>query len=98
VTLLSKFKESKGVPASAVQNAIEAGEPIEGLVDSGVKKVIEKLGLYQDVSEDLADLQKSLFEEGWRAFIKDLISACPNTINPKVCAELASQWKALFRL
>ena len=95
VTLLSEFKESKGVPASAVQNAIEAGEPIEGLVDSGVKKVIEKLGLYQDVSEDLADLQKSLFEEGWRAFIKDLISACPNTINPKVCAELASQWKAI---
>jgi nicotinic acid mononucleotide adenylyltransferase/uridine phosphorylase len=95
VTLLSEFKEFEGVSSSAVQKAIKAGEPIEGLVDSGVKKIIEKLGLYQDVSEDLADLQKSLFEEGWRAFLKDLISACPNTISPKVCAGLASQWKAI---
>ena len=64
-------------------------------MDAGVKKIIEELGLYQDVSQDLADLQKSLFEEGWRAFLKDLISACPNTLNPKVCAELASEWKAI---
>ena len=95
VTLVSEFKEFDGVTSSAVQKAIKAGESIEGLVDSGVKKVIEKLGLYQDVSEDLAGLQKSLFEEGWRAFLKDLISACPNTLNPKVCAELASEWKAI---
>ena len=54
-------------------------------------EVVEKLGLYQDVNEDLADLQRSLFEEGWRDFLKDLKSACPTTINQKYCAELASR-------
>ena len=34
----------------------------------GVMEVIEKLGLYQEVSEELAKLQRSLFEESWRGF------------------------------
>jgi uridine phosphorylase len=58
----------------------------------GVMEVVEKLGLYQEVNEDLADLQKSLFEEGWTDFLKDLKSACPTTLNQKYCAELASDW------
>ena len=46
----------------------------------GVMEVVEKLGLYQEVNEDLAELQKSLFEEGWRDFLKDLKSACPTEL------------------
>jgi hypothetical protein len=60
---------------------------------SGATEVIEKLGLYQDISEDLADLQKSLFEEGWRDFLKDLKLACPMNVNQKSCSELASHWE-----
>src|SRR5262245_50400213 len=58
----------------------------------GVMEIVEKLGLYQDVNEDLAELQQSLFEEGWRDFLKDVKSACPTTLNDKDCAELASDW------
>ena len=58
----------------------------------GVMEIVEKLGLYQDVNEDLAQLQQSLFEEGWRDFLKDLKSACPTTLNDKDCAELALHW------
>lgn len=62
---------------------------------SGVMEVVEKLGLYQEVDEDLAELQKSLFKEGWRGFLKDLKSACPTTIDQKYCAELASDWETV---
>src|SRR5262245_42114295 len=58
----------------------------------GVTEIVEKLGLYQEVNEDLAELQRSLFEEGWRDFVKDLKSACPTTLNDEDCAELASHW------
>src|SRR5215475_9767003 len=58
----------------------------------GVAEIVEKLGLYQEVNEDLAELQRSLFEEGWRDFLKDLKSACPATLNQKNCTELASHW------
>jgi uridine phosphorylase len=61
----------------------------------GVMEIVEKLGLYQDVNEDLAELQQSLFEEGWRDFLKDLKSACPTTLNDKDCAELASHWDTI---
>src|SRR4030095_5078982 len=61
-----------------------------GLIES-----VEKLGLYQEVNEDLAELQQSLFEEGWRDFLKDLKSACPTTLNDKDCAELASHWDTI---
>src|SRR5262245_5852823 len=61
----------------------------------GVMEIVEKLGLYQDVNEDLARLQQSLFEEGWRDFLKDLKSACPTTLNDEDCAELASHWDTI---
>ena len=58
-------------------------------------EVVEKLGLYSDVSPDLATLQRSLFEEGWNEFLEDLKSACPININEKACAELAPRWDAV---
>ena len=61
----------------------------------GFDEVVEKLGLYRDVSPDLATLQRSLFEEGWNEFLKDLKSACPININEKTCAELAPRWDAV---
>jgi uridine phosphorylase len=77
---------------------LEDGAPFKGPVmdhldGSAATEVIEKLGLYRDISEDLADLQKSLFEEGWRDFLKDLKLACPINVNPKSCSELASHWE-----
>ena len=66
-----------------------------GLIDPAVKEVIEKLGLYQPVSEDLAALQKSLFEESWKGFLKDLKSACPSISNQKECADLGSAWDSI---
>jgi hypothetical protein len=57
--------------------------------------VIEKQGLYQDISPDLGDLQRSLFEESWRSFVKDLSSACPISLNKPKCAQLSSRWEAI---
>jgi uridine phosphorylase len=61
----------------------------------GATEIIEKLGLYQDISPELADLQRSLFEESWRDFLDDLTSACPVRISQTECSELASRWKAI---
>ena len=61
----------------------------------GFGEVVEKLGLYGDVSPDLAGLQRSLFEEGWNDFLTDLKSGCPININQKPCAELAARWDAV---
>ena len=58
-----------------------------------MKAVIDKLSLYREVSEDLAELQKSLFEESWKGLLKDLKSACPSTLNQQDCAKLASTWE-----
>jgi hypothetical protein len=71
------------------------GPVMDHLGGSGATEVIEKLGLYQNISEDLADLQKSLFEEGWRDFLKDLKLACPLNVNQKDCSELASHWEGI---
>lgn len=79
-------KERGGFKASAEANHS---------VGSGVMQVMEQLGLYQDISEDLAELQKSLFGEGWKDFIEDLKLACPTTIGHNDCAELASHWEAI---
>jgi hypothetical protein len=75
--------------------AVFKGPARDQLGGSGATEVIEKLGLYQDISEDLADLQKSLFEEGWRDFLKDLKLACPMNVNEKDCSELASHWEGI---
>jgi len=93
VKLLSGIEQLKGESSAAVQKAIQAGGTMEGLFDPAVKEVIERLGLYQPVSEDLAGLQKSLFEESWKGFLKDLKSACPSISNQKECADLDSQKK-----
>jgi hypothetical protein len=71
------------------------GPVMDHLDGSGTREVIEKLGLYQDISGDLADLQKSLFEEGWRDFLKDLKLACPMNVNQKDCSELSSHWDGI---
>src|SRR5918996_575826 len=71
---------------------LKAGMEAERIADLGVMEVVEKLGLYQEVREDLAALQRSLFEEGWNDFIKDLKLACSISINEKTCAEFASRW------
>ena len=79
-------EESGGFTASA-----QAGQS----VGFGAMEVIEKLSLYQDIDDDLAELQKSLFEEGWKAFLEDLKLACPVTIKQTNCVELASHWEAI---
>ena len=73
----------------ALSKAGAEGDPL------GFNEVIEKLGLYRDVSPDLAALQRSLFEEGWTDFLKDLKSACPINVNEKTCAEIAPRWDAV---
>ena len=95
VKLLSGIGELKSESSAAVQKAIEAGGTMGGLFDPAVKEVIERLGLYQPVSEDLAALQKSLFAESWKGFLKDLKSACPSISNQKECADLASAWDSI---
>src|SRR5215467_13121818 len=95
VKLLSGIEPLKGASSTAVQKAIQAGGTMEGLFDPGVKEVIERLGLYQPVSEDLAALQKSLFGESWKGFLKDLKTACPSISNQKECADLASAWDSI---
>ena len=95
VKLLSGIEPLKGESSTAVQKAIQAGGEMKGLFDPAVKEVIERLGLYQPVSEDLAALQRSLFEESWKGFVKDLKSACPSTLNQKECADLASHWDSV---
>src|SRR5262245_48827883 len=51
VKLLSGIGELKGESSAAVQKAIQAGGTMQGLFDPTVKGVIERLGLYQPVSE-----------------------------------------------
>jgi nicotinic acid mononucleotide adenylyltransferase/uridine phosphorylase len=95
VTILSHPEVFRDLSAPAIRNLFNAGKPIAGVVAPGVREVIEKLGLYQDVSGDLEKLQASLFEEGWRNFVKDLNSACPMTINQRECAQLESRWSEI---
>jgi hypothetical protein len=95
VRLFVEIEQQPGSSASAVQKVIQSGGATTGLIDSAVKAVIEKLSLYQEVSEDLAKLQKSLFEESWTGFLRDLKSACPSTLSDKDCAGLASSWETI---
>ncbi len=64
-------------------------------VDRQVNKVISKLGLYQPVSNGLANLQRSLFEEGWKDFLDDLRLACPITLDYNKCGQLALSWESI---
>jgi hypothetical protein len=102
----ASHKESRVAPMSQDSKTVWLSFPLEEGANSknsavdrsgsfGTTAVIEKLGLYQEISPDLADLQKSLFEEGWRDFLKDLKLACPMNVNQKECAELASHWEGI---
>jgi uridine phosphorylase len=95
VMILSHPKTFKTPSAAAIRNLLSAGKPTAGAVAAGAKEVIERLGLYQDVSADLTKLQEALFEEGWSDFVKDLKSACPVTLDPKECAGLESGWNEI---
>ena len=95
VKLFVEIEQQPGSSASAVQKLIQSGGATAGLIDPAVKEVIEKLSLYQEVSEDLAKLQKSLFEESWKGFLRDLKSACPSTLSDQDCAGLASSWETI---
>ncbi len=95
VKILSGIEQLKGESPTEVQKAIQAGGSMGGLVDPQVKVVIERLGLYQPVSEDLAALQKSLFEESWQGFVRDLKSACPSILEQAECNRLASAWDSV---
>jgi hypothetical protein len=88
--LFVEIQQPQGGSSSALQKVVQSGGATAGLIDPGVRAVIDKLSLYREVSEDLADLQKSLFEESWKGFLKDLKSACPSTLNQQDCAKLAS--------
>jgi uridine phosphorylase len=95
VKLFVEIEQPQGSSASAVQKVIQSGGATAGLIDPAVKAVIEKLSLYQEVSADLAKLQRSLFEESWRGFLKDLKSACPSALSQQACAGLAPSWEAI---
>ena len=47
------------------------------------------------MSGDLADLQRALFDEGWRDYLSDLITACPLAIDNNACTSLATSWRAI---
>ena len=93
--LFVEVEQPAGGSASAVQKVIQSGGATAGLIDPAVKAVIEKLSLYQEVSEDLAKLQKSLFGESWIGFRKDLKSACPSVLGQQACAGFVSSWEAM---
>ena len=95
VKLFVEIEQPQGGSASAVQKAIQSGGTTAGLIDPAVNTVIEKLSLYQEVSDDLAKLQRSLFEESWKGFLKDLKSACPSALTQQACAGLASKWESV---
>ena len=80
-------------PLEHKEGASQATSLSDDQTVSGTKEVIAKLGLYQPLGEDLADLQKSMFEEGWREFLIDLNSACPNILNHEICGDLESKWE-----
>ena len=54
-----------------------------------------RVSLYQEVSQDLAKLQRSLFEESWRDSLEDIKLVCPGLLAEKGCAALAANWQTL---
>jgi hypothetical protein len=99
------YKDLKSSPGSQDPKLVSLVFPLEPEASSSkagaegdhvdVMEVVGKLGLYRDVSPDLAALQRSLFEEGWTDFLKDLKSVCPINVNEKTCAEIAPGWDAV---
>ena len=95
VNLFVEIEQQPGSSASAIRKTIQSGGATTDLIDPAVKAVIEKLSLYQEVSEDLAKLQRSLFEESWKGFLTDLKSACPSALVRQACAGLAPSWETI---
>lgn len=95
VTMMSSPQAFRSLSAASIRRLLAAGKPATGLVSAEVREVIEKLGLYQDVTADLENLQRALFTEGWENFLKDLKSACPTAINQRECTVLATQWNEI---
>jgi nicotinic acid mononucleotide adenylyltransferase/uridine phosphorylase len=95
VKLFVEIEQPQGSSASAIQKAIQAGRATAGLIDPAVNAVIERLSLYQEVSQDLAKLQRSLFEESWRDSLEDIKLVCPGLLAEKDCAALAANWQTL---
>jgi uridine phosphorylase len=95
VKLFVEIEQPPGGSSSAVQKVIQSGGSATSLNDPAVKAVIEKLSLYHEVSEDLAKLQRSLFEESWQGFLSDLKSACPSILDQQACAGLVSKWETV---
>jgi len=93
--LFVEIGQPAGSSASAVQKVIQSGGATAGLIDPAVKAVIEKLSLYQEVGENLVKLQRSLFEESWKGFLKDLKSACPSVLSQQACTGLVSSWETV---
>lgn len=77
------------------ENSFQTRTFLHGQLLSGSQEVIARLGLYQTLDEDLAELQKLLFEEGWRAFLTDLTSACPTILTEETCDRVASKWRSV---
>jgi hypothetical protein len=82
-------------PLSGENVPRHGGLSLDDQIDFAASEVVDKLGLYREVDPELADLQKSFFEEGWRDFLQDLQTACPMTIEKAKCSELASHWKEI---
>ena len=82
--------------AAAIQKAIQSGRPLAGLIDPAVIAVIERLSLYQEVSEDLAKLQKSLFDESWAGFLEDLKLVLSGSITGEGLRDAASKFADHF--
>jgi len=95
VKLFVQIEEPQGSSASALQKAIRSGRVTTGRIDPAVNAVIERLSLYQEVSGDLAPLQKSLFEESWRGFLEDIKLVCPSLLAKNDCAALAANWQTV---
>jgi len=93
--ILSHAEAFRGVSAAVLRERINAGTRPLALVSPEVKEVIEKLGLYQEVSADLAKLQRALFVEGWRNFLKDLNGACPTLLSRQECGGLDVRWRKI---
>jgi uridine phosphorylase len=102
----ASHNESRVSPDSQASKTVWLTFPLEEGADSkapavdrsgglAAKEVIDKLGLYQDVSPDLAGLQRSLFEESWKGFLEDLNSACPISLNRTDCSKLSSRWETI---
>jgi phosphopantetheine adenylyltransferase len=91
VKLLSPI--AQGGTVAEVRKPLPGGGTTNITTDPQVKNVIDRLSLYQEVGDDLAPLQRSLFDESWTGFVRDLKYACPSVVNDKDCAALAAYWQ-----